>query len=84
MVAFAIAISAGILFLLHTLIAFWTETTRAHQSNVRVRSKRVRRLTPFSTANRPSATVISPARLRDAAEAANEADEGTGLRYMTH
>jgi len=83
MVPFAIAISAGILFLLRTLIAFWTETSRAHHSNVQIRSKRVRELTPFSTANRPS-TTISSARLRDAAEAANEADEGTGLGYMTH
>ena len=84
MVPFAIAISAGILFLLRTLIAFWTETTRAHRSNLQIRSKGVRKLTPFSTANRPSAAVIFSARLRDAAEAANEADEGTGLRYMTH
>jgi hypothetical protein len=83
MVPFAIAISAGILFLLRTLIAFWTETTRAHHSNVQIRSKRVRKLAPFSTTNQPSAMVISDL-LRDGAEAANEGDDGKGLRYMTH
>jgi len=84
MVLFAIAISAGILFLIRLLIAFWMETTRGHRTNVQIKSKRVRNVMPFRTANRTSETLNFSARLRDAAEAANETDEGHGFRYMTH
>ena len=84
MVSFAVAISAGILFLLRSLIAFWMETARAQRVNVQIKSKRVRNVMPFRTANRTSEALNFPARLRDAAEAANEADEGNGFRYMTH
>jgi len=83
MVAFAIAISAGILFLLRALIAFWMETARAHRANDRIKSRRVGNVMPFRTMNRTSETLNVSVRLRNA-EATNETDEGHGFRYMTH
>lgn len=84
MVPFAIAISAGILFLLRALIAFWTETKRTHNSNVQIRSKSAPSVMSFRAADRPSATPSFEERLKNAANAANEADDRTSFHYVTH